>query len=68
MDDSVDFSAPLVEKYRPRDIKDVVGNIDAVQRLEVIAKEGNMPNLILSVCAVDRDQNADNAEGTSWNW
>ena len=45
-----DFSAPLVEKYRPRLIKDVVGNEEAVQRLQVIARDGNMPNIIISVC------------------
>jgi hypothetical protein len=39
-----------VEKYRPRLVKDVVGNVDAVSRLQVIAEEGNMPNIILSVC------------------
>jgi hypothetical protein len=30
-------------------VADVVGNSDAVARLEVIARDGNMPNLILSV-------------------
>lgn len=39
-----------VEKYRPKLVKDVVGNVDAVSRLQVIAEEGNMPNIILSVC------------------
>jgi hypothetical protein len=38
-----------VEKYRPRLLKDIVGNTEAVSRLQVIAEEGNMPNLILSV-------------------
>lgn len=38
-----------VEKYRPQLVKDVVGNVDAVSRLQVIAEEGNMPNIILSV-------------------
>lgn len=38
-----------VEKYRPSNIKDVVGNEEAVARLRVIAEEGNMPNLILAV-------------------
>lgn len=38
-----------VEKYRPKLVKDVVGNVDAVARLQVIAEEGNMPNMILSV-------------------
>ena len=38
-----------MEKYRPALIKDVVGNVDAIARLQVIAEEGNMPNLILAV-------------------
>lgn len=38
-----------VEKYRPQVLSDIVGNEETVQRLMVIAKEGNMPNMILSV-------------------
>jgi len=38
-----------VEKYRPTKIKDIVGNTAAVSRLQVIAEEGNMPNMILAV-------------------
>lgn len=38
-----------VEKYRPLLLKDIVGNEDTVSRLEVIAKNGNMPNVILAV-------------------
>ena len=38
-----------VEKYRPALIKDIVGNVDAVARLQVVAQEGNMPNIILAV-------------------
>lgn len=37
-----------VEKYRPTKIKDIVGNTEAVSRLQVIAEEGNMPNMILA--------------------
>ena len=40
---------PWVELYRPVEMKDVVGNEEAVSRLGVIALEGNMPNIILSV-------------------
>eukprot|EP00005_Dracoamoeba_jomungandri_P009466 CAMPEP_0174264176 /NCGR_PEP_ID=MMETSP0439-20130205/21594_1 /TAXON_ID=0 /ORGANISM="Stereomyxa ramosa, Strain Chinc5" /LENGTH=329 /DNA_ID=CAMNT_0015349929 /DNA_START=1 /DNA_END=990 /DNA_ORIENTATION=+ len=39
---------PWVEKYRPRKIEDIVGNEETVGRLQVIAKEGNMPNIIIS--------------------
>ena len=38
-----------VEKYRPKDIDDVVGNVEAVSRLQVIRREGNFPNIILAV-------------------
>lgn len=41
-------SLPWVEKYRPRLLNDVVGNEEAVSRLRIIAKQGNLPNLILS--------------------
>lgn len=38
-----------IEKYRPRVLKDVVGNADIVQRLQVIAQTGNMPHILLAV-------------------
>lgn len=37
-----------VEKYRPKLINEIVGNEEAVSRLQVIADEGNMPNMIFS--------------------
>lgn len=37
-----------MEKHRPRTLEDVVGNEDAVARLRVIAKQGNMPNVIIA--------------------
>jgi replication factor C subunit 2/4 len=37
-----------VEKYRPRVLSDIVGNQDTVARLQVMAQDGNVPNLILS--------------------
>ena len=39
---------PQVEKYRPQLVKDIVGNVEAVGRLQVIAEEGNLPNVILA--------------------
>ena len=39
---------PWVEKYRPTKIEDIVGNKEAVGRLEAIAQTGNMPNLIFT--------------------
>ena len=40
-----------IEKYRPRLLDDIVGNEEAVERLKVIAEDGNMPNLLLVVRA-----------------
>ncbi|OHT12489.1 Replication factor C subunit 4 [Tritrichomonas foetus] len=39
---------PWVERYRPRVLNDVVGNSAAVERLRIIAAQGNIPNLILT--------------------
>eukprot|EP00002_Diphylleia_rotans_P027703 TRINITY_DN5561_c0_g1_i4.p1 TRINITY_DN5561_c0_g1~~TRINITY_DN5561_c0_g1_i4.p1 ORF type:complete len:305 (+),score=68.33 TRINITY_DN5561_c0_g1_i4:45-959(+) len=45
---SAEESLPWVEKYRPTDLSQVMGNEDAVQRLQIIAADGNMPHLLLS--------------------
>ncbi|KAJ6415237.1 hypothetical protein OIU84_004096 [Salix udensis] len=45
---SSNYDIPWVEKYRPSKVADIVGNPDAVSRLQVIARDGNMPNLILA--------------------
>lgn len=37
-----------VEKYRPRYLDDVVGNEETVERLKMIARDGNMPHMIIS--------------------
>ncbi|KAK3001969.1 hypothetical protein RJ639_020499 [Escallonia herrerae] len=42
------YEIPWVEKYRPSKVADIVGNEDAVSRLQVIARDGNMPNIILA--------------------
>jgi replication factor C subunit 2/4 len=39
---------PWLEKYRPTSLSDVIGNDEAVKRLRIIAKNGNMQNLILT--------------------
>lgn len=38
-----------VEKYRPVLLSDIVGNSDTVDRLKVIAEDGNVPHIIISV-------------------
>jgi len=40
---------PWVEKFRPTLVEEIVGNPEAVERLKIIALEGNMPNIIISV-------------------
>ncbi|XP_028201984.1 replication factor C subunit 2-like [Glycine soja] len=42
------YNVPWVEKYHPIKVADAVVNEDAVSRLQVIARNNNMPNLILS--------------------
>ncbi|KAJ1563877.1 replication factor C subunit 4, partial [Cladochytrium tenue] len=37
-----------VEKYRPTVLRDIVGNEETVARLQVIARDGNMPNIVIS--------------------
>ncbi len=39
---------PWVEKYRPKYLNEVVGNEEAIDRLRVIARQGNLPNIIIS--------------------
>jgi len=44
-----EYEKPLVEKYRPQVLTEVVGNTLAVDQLKAIAKEGNLPNIIIVV-------------------
>lgn len=37
-----------MEKYRPVFLDDIVGNTETVERLKIIAKDGNMPHVIIS--------------------
>ncbi|KAL1926333.1 hypothetical protein VTP01DRAFT_5854 [Rhizomucor pusillus] len=48
LEETSGYILPWVEKYRPILLQDIVGNEDTVARLRVIAKDGNMPNLILT--------------------
>lgn len=42
------YELPWVEKYRPATLDEVVGNHDIIDRLRVVAANGNMPNLLLA--------------------
>jgi len=44
----ITMEKPWLEKYRPKKLIDVCGNRETVERLKVLAKHGNMPNLILA--------------------
>jgi predicted ATPase with chaperone activity len=39
---------PWLEKYRPTKLDDIVGNEEAVSRLTHFARQGNLPNIIIS--------------------
>lgn len=39
---------PWLEKYRPTKLDDIVGNEEAISRLTHFAKQGNLPNIIIS--------------------
>jgi hypothetical protein len=49
LSNGVTLSPVRVEKYRPQTLDDVVGNCDTIERLKVIAKDGNCPHIIISV-------------------
>jgi replication factor C subunit 2/4 len=38
-----------VEKYRPLVLDDIVGNAETIERLKVIARDGNCPHIIITV-------------------
>jgi replication factor C subunit 2/4 len=42
------YELPWVEKYRPILLDDIVGNTETIERLKIIAKDGNMPHVIIS--------------------
>jgi replication factor C subunit 2/4 len=39
---------PWVEKYRPAHLSEIVGNSETIERLQVMARDGNMPHLLVS--------------------
>ncbi|KAI5475888.1 hypothetical protein MNV49_000721 [Pseudohyphozyma bogoriensis] len=47
-DDIPAYELPWVEKHRPRTLADIVGNVETIERLKVIARDGNCPHIIIS--------------------
>ena len=45
---TANYELPWVEKYRPIVLDDIVGNTETIERLKIIAKDGNMPHVIIS--------------------
>ncbi|KAF2840293.1 P-loop containing nucleoside triphosphate hydrolase protein [Patellaria atrata CBS 101060] len=45
---AANYELPWVEKYRPIVLDDIVGNTETIERLKIIAKDGNMPHVIIS--------------------
>jgi len=41
------MSLPFIEKYRPKILKDVIGNTVIIKQFKSIAKKGNMPHMLL---------------------
>lgn len=42
------FELPWIEKYRPKKLNDIVGNTETIEKLKFIAKEKNVPHMIIS--------------------
>ncbi|KDE09160.1 replication factor C subunit 4 [Microbotryum lychnidis-dioicae p1A1 Lamole] len=42
------YELPWVEKHRPKSLDDIVGNVETIDRLKVIARDGNCPHIIIS--------------------
>ncbi|KAL8290087.1 hypothetical protein RQP46_003026 [Phenoliferia psychrophenolica] len=47
-DAPVAYELPWVEKHRPKTLADIVGNVETIERLKVIARDGNCPHIIIS--------------------
>lgn len=41
--------ATIATQHRPRTLDDIVGNVETIERLKVIARDGNCPHIIISV-------------------
>jgi replication factor C subunit 2/4 len=45
---TVNSDLPWIEKYRPSKLDDIVGNVEAINKLKVLLENNNIPNLIIS--------------------
>ncbi|CAG2164258.1 unnamed protein product [Oppiella nova] len=48
VDNSSSLPTPWLEKYRPIDFSDIIGNKEVINRFQIFSEKGNIPNFILS--------------------
>lgn len=41
-------------QHRPKELADIVGNVETIERLKVIARDGNCPHIIITVSLITR--------------
>ena len=42
------FKELWVDKYKPKNLNEITGNVEIIERLKIISKSRNLPNMIFS--------------------